>query len=42
MDELEPLLLGPARLLRQANPTATAGTTELSILIELLDKKSED
>lgn len=38
LDELEPMLLGPARLLRQAID-ATAGTTELSALIELLEKR---
>jgi len=38
LDDLESLLLGPARLLRQAIDS-TAGTTELSTLIELLEKK---
>ena len=40
LDELEPLLVGPARLFSQAID-ATAGTTELSTLIELLDNKSK-
>jgi len=39
LDELDPMLLGPARLLRQAID-ATAGTTELSVLIEVLEKKA--
>ncbi len=39
LDELEPLLVGPARLLRQSIDS-TAGTTELSTLIELLEKKA--
>lgn len=39
LDELTPVLAGPAHLLRQAID-AIAGTTELSILIELLEKRA--
>jgi DNA repair exonuclease SbcCD ATPase subunit len=39
LDELTPVLAGPAHLLRLAIDT-TAGTTELSILIEFLEKKA--
>lgn len=38
LDELTPMLVGPAHLFRQAID-ATAGTTELSVLIEILEKK---
>lgn len=38
LDVLEPLLVGPARILRQSIDL-TAGTTELSTLVELLEKK---
>lgn len=39
LDELDPLLVGPARLLRQS-VDSTAGTTELSALVELLEKRA--
>lgn len=40
LDELEPALVGPSRILRQA-VDATAGTTELTLIVELLEKKAE-